>query len=261
MVKMMNGSCAKAEFLNFSVSKHIFACFPHSWYLATDMQFYLISPLILIPLSFKSKFRFIGFFLIAALVLTHIVTSVIYSWDFLAKGLKYNNIMGLYYTMESRPWYRVAPFAMGMLLGKIVIDLPNQKFIFLKKIKFTMVSYDYNPMNRVSQTIYVSLCRITFALGLAGAIFLCVTENGYFIGKFLSWSFWVPLAKLSFCGYLVHYSVVDTFIYAQEHFMHMQSSLYLYIFCGNVFLTICLAYIAMLLFESPFTNLEKFIFK
>lgn len=152
--------------------------------------------------------------------------------------------------MEFRPWYRVAPFAMGMFLGKIIFDLPNKRFLFVKKNKFhnrivvcliwtlsllfialtIFAEYgtfsDYDLMNRSTQTVYVAANRITFALGLSGVIFLCVTDNGFFINKFLSWSFWGPLAKLSFCGYLVHYSVVDTFIYIQEHFIHMQTSLF-----------------------------------
>lgn len=152
--------------------------------------------------------------------------------------------------MEFGPWYRVAPFAMGLFLGKIIIDLPDKKLFFFKKNKVYNTMFviflwiisllfmiltilaqystfsDYDPMNRTNQTMYVAFCRVSFALGLSGVIFLCLSKNGYFIDEFLSWSFWIPLAKLSFCAYLVHYSVVDTFIYAQEHFIHMQTSLF-----------------------------------
>lgn len=158
-------------------------------------------------------------------------------------------MMGIYYKLEFYPWCRVAPFAFGLLLGKIIIDLPKKKLTFLKnKTKnsfFVLFAWiisllflvivvfgqystfsGLDPMNRTSQVLYVTLCRIVFSIGLSGIIFLCITQNGGFIGRFLSWSFWGPLANLSFCAYLVHYSIVDSFIYAQEHFVYMQPSLF-----------------------------------
>ncbi|RMZ98739.1 hypothetical protein BpHYR1_017502 [Brachionus plicatilis] len=79
---------------DFYVLTHFYGmlwCFPHSWYLAADMQFYLISPLVLIPLSYKNKVRLLGYFFIGALILIHMATTAFFSWDFLAIAQDYDS--------------------------------------------------------------------------------------------------------------------------------------------------------------------------
>jgi peptidoglycan/LPS O-acetylase OafA/YrhL len=140
---------------------------------------------------------------------------------------------------------------------------------------------EYNSINRVSQVLYITSSKILWSLALSFVVYSCVNSYGGFINDFLSWSFWVPLSKLSFCAYLVHVLIVDTFAFLQEHLIHAQWSTFvsfylfinlgllffihniqkIYISTGNVFLSFCLAYVASLLFEMPFTGLEKFIFK
>ena len=85
-------------------------------------------------------------------------------------------------------------------------------------------------MNRASQVLYITFSKILWSLALSYIIFACVTLNGGVVNEFLSWSFWVPLSKLSFCAYLVHYSIVDTFIYAQDHPLHTQWSIFVRFF-------------------------------
>ncbi|CAF0715534.1 unnamed protein product [Brachionus calyciflorus] len=237
-----------------------FQCFGHSWYLATDMQFYLIAPLVLVPLTFKNKMRFIGYGFIGIFILIHIITTFAFVYKQQFTILTLRELFRIYNALEFMPWCRVAPFAFKNFLVVVMAWILSLFFIAIVIFGEYGTISGLDPLNRTSQILYLTFCRIFFSIGLSGVIFLCITENGGFINQFLSWSFWAPLAKLSYCAYLVHYSVLDAFMYAQEQFVYMQFSLFFYVFLGNVFLIICLAYVTNLLFESPFMNLEKYIF-
>ena len=69
---------------------------------------------------------------------------------------------------------------------------------------------DFNgaPLSRDVHILYHSFSKPIWALGLGFIIFSCNTSNGGFVTKLLSLSFWKPLSRLSYCAYLIHYSVI-----------------------------------------------------
>jgi hypothetical protein len=46
-----------------------------------------------------------------------------------------------------------------------------------------------------------------------------------FINKFLSLKIWVPLSRLSYAVYLIHFCVIEFFIYRSEHPVYLQHDL------------------------------------
>ncbi len=81
-----------------------------------------------------------------------------------------------------------------------------------------------NPMNRTSAILYGTFSRLIWALSVSFIIYACVTSYGGFINQILSWSFWVPLSKLSFCAYLIQFTVVYSYVYSQDHMIHVELS-------------------------------------
>ena len=141
------------------------------------------------------------------------------------------------------------------------------------------------PMNKTSRILYVAFSKILWSLAIGFVIYACVNSYGGIINDFLSYSLWIPLSKLSFCAYLVQYSVIDTYFYTQDHPLHVQLSsfvsiqlivsrfilkllffisafkLKIYLCIGNTVISYILAYFCALLFEMPFMALERIIFK
>ncbi len=78
------------------------------------------------------------------------------------------------------------------------------------------------PLSRVSNILYQSTSRIIWALALGYIIYACITSNGGVFGKIFSLPFWTPLSRLSFSTYLIHTSILLTYIYNQEHPIHLQ---------------------------------------
>ena len=50
--------------------------------------------------------------------------------------------------------------------------------------------------------------RLAWSLSISWMIFACVKGLGGPINTFLSWRAWAPLAKMSFCMYLIHMTVI-----------------------------------------------------
>ena len=77
-------------------------------------------------------------------------------------------------------------------------------------------------LSRASNILYQSTSKIIWALALGYIIYACVTSNGGIFEKIFSLSFWTPLSRLSFSTYLIHTSIVLSYIYNQEHAIHLQ---------------------------------------
>ncbi len=143
-----------------------------------------------------------------------------------------------------------------------------------------------NPMDNNTRILYYSFSRIVWGLAMSFIVYACVSKYGGFVNQILSLPFWVPLSKLSFCAYLIQFSIIQIYVYSQDHAIHLEVSNFvtidfhfLFSFCahsqnsknihlkkiylgvGNVVFTYLAAWVCTLIFELPFVGLEKFIFK
>lgn len=66
-----------------------------------------------------------------------------------------------------------------------------------------------NPLTHLEGAFYLSLSRIAWPIALAWIVFACINGYGGPINRFLSWSFWEPLSRLSYCMYIWHLLVVS----------------------------------------------------
>jgi peptidoglycan/LPS O-acetylase OafA/YrhL len=106
-------------------------------------------------------------------------------------------------------------------------------------------NFTSSPLNRVSNILYQSTSRIIWAMALGFIIYSCVINGGisshnhkyvfpftlkYFfsfqgiVNKLLSLSFWIPLSRLSFSLYLIHYTVLTFYSATMEKPFHIQDS-------------------------------------
>lgn len=62
--------------------------------------------------------------------------------------------------------------------------------------------------NRWSHSLFLAFIRTTWSLGISGIILACVTGYGGPVNTFLSCTFFYFVSKLSYCIYLIHYSLI-----------------------------------------------------
>lgn len=108
--------------------------------------------------------------------------------------------------------------------------------------------------------LYDGLSRVGWSIALSYIIFACAHNAGGSVNWFLSHPLWQPLSRLCYAIYLMHVPVVVAMAATMKtpfYFTHLsllQNIILTYI------LTVLVAAIAALIFESPIVAIEKWIF-
>ncbi|XP_033734150.1 LOW QUALITY PROTEIN: nose resistant to fluoxetine protein 6-like [Pecten maximus] len=255
-------------------------CFGWSWYLANDMQFYVVSPLLLVPLYFSKKIGLAVNFLtlLGIAILTGVVSSyydllpTIISTDITAMG----STTHYFYDYYVVPWCRMGPYIVGIVTGYIIYRTDG-KFKIPKAINLLIwvamaitacvVVYGIsgpvtgNQWDNGVAALYNAVHRSVWGMCLCWVIFACVTGNGGLVNDFLSWKLFVPLGRLSYCIYLTHVLVIYYYLQTLRQPFYATTLEFTFTFLGTLMLSILTAIAASLAFEIPMMSLEKIIFR
>ena len=110
------------------------------------------------------------------------------------------------------------------------------------------------------RSFYNGFHRLAWSICLSWVIMACVKGVGGPVNTILSWKAWVPLARMSYCIYLVHMTVMDYFISLPSYTVTVSQALCIYFTIFIIFVSIGIAYLCVMAFEAPFVHLEKLLF-
>lgn len=85
---------------------------------------------------------------------------------------------------------------------------------------------DYVAGNQLSvglRAFYGAASRPAWSLCICWVMFACLTGRGGIINEFLSWRGWLPLSRLSYCTYLLHYTIIEVVFASDELPLHWDS--------------------------------------
>ncbi|GFO30227.1 nose resistant to fluoxetine protein 6-like [Plakobranchus ocellatus] len=250
-------------------------CMGETWYLANDMQFYMLAPLVMIPWVYKQ--RILGHIMAALLLSIHLASNawLVYEYNF---DILRNNEGGDYSNkLYFRPWARVGPFAIGLVVGYILYKTKckvhlNKYVVALGWIlaigimfTVTLITYDENkdltsdpsgwPV--AGKTVYEMLSRPMWAVMLGWIVIACATGYGGFINSILSWEGFLPLSRLTYCAYLIHLTIIGyEFIGAESTYLYTVTNL-IYRFFGFYVMSYAVAFLLAVGVEAPMLGLEK----
>ena len=278
-------------------------CFGIGWYLANDMQFFLIGPL-LIFLYFKSKNKIVIWSIIILLMLACMITTYIIGYEnnlHLSRADPTNMEEGdnkWFQILYIKPYTRIVVYFQGLLTGILYSYYQKisekQEILFKDGISQNIVTkiIHGNIISRVmmicgvilmyyfiifQQEIYdditnseiwsrntnaiaLAVHRFGFILGLTLFILPVLMNKAKFISSILGNSALEPLAKISFCGFLVHLGVEigynasqNNTLFAGIYFFKEFFSFFPIVIIGGLLLHITI--------EAPFQNLEKILFR
>nr|CAD7571669.1 unnamed protein product [Timema californicum] len=215
---------------NFVYSTPSQQCLPQSWWLAADMQLFLLSPLILYPLW---KWPRYGRIQLLALLLVSVAVPFWYTYTaaiYEADKARLEPTDEIFFTDEMAFYLRTTPYLMGIGLGYVLhctkcpsnltIMLP-QPLVLLGWIISTCSSLIIVYLNQMfprreyplGASFYASFRTSGWAVSIAWIIFAC--ERGYggassgkadeegYAKIIMSWRGFQPLGKLSYCMFLV----------------------------------------------------------
>ena len=100
---------------------------------------------------------------------------------------------------------------------------------------------------------------LAWALAVGWVIVACVKGAGGPVNTLLSWRAWQPLARMSYCMYLVHITVIDYYLSLPSYTVTVSHPQVIYFLLWIISVSALVAYIAVIAFEMPLAHMEKML--
>ena len=285
-------NCAKYWWTNLLYINNLFPwklndqCMGWGWYLANDMQFYIIAPVMIISAYYLLPLgaAIAGLIVLSGFTIDGVLAAV---YDFQA-----NELSGLAYkrnitttvqyqdVIYGKPWDRISPYIVGLAMGYILYK--NLKLDVKKKVGNILIygflwvvatfvacwlvyglyfTWHGHIPTKAENVIYIMLSRTLWACCLGLVVYSCHNGYGWFVNSFLSMKFWTPLARMTFNAYLLH-PIVIFVIYGQFQtpFHYTDITLTGY-FIAFVVISYAAAAIVCVAVEFPLGTIEMLLFK
>ncbi|XP_065828414.1 nose resistant to fluoxetine protein 6-like [Oscarella lobularis] len=277
---------------NFYPTDFYGQCMGWAWYLACDMQMYVLTPFIIYP---AYRYGVAGLLVpltlcLAGVYITLISLSVVYHFPpnaMLGGTNEAGSVSNEYTEMVYKRFYtRAAPYLIGLLFGYILARR-NQfsKGTFLKwvlqrkrflvpiawgvafALGLTVVyglykynNFDQQQIDSFPQTLsvlYVTFQTSLWAIALSILIFLCCTGHGGLINSILSWGGWIPLSRLTYSAYLLHPLVLSYISFSSREVLFISHPIVVFRFVATIGLSYLFAALLSLCIEYPSAAIEK----
>ena len=266
---------------NFYPTNYLDICYLPTWYLANDMQFFIISPIFLLMLYY---FWEIGFVAITGVMFTSIaIIGTLAGIRNLHANLSKGQILDGGFPLSNiyeKPYCRINPYLVGLLLGFVLykkwkvrhgnfwirVCIYSGLWIIASAVCLTMVFGQYwtwhgHPYNKTENVAYYMFNRTVYSIGIAIMIYLCHNGYGGVVNTFLSWKLWVPLSNLTYTAYLTH----PTLLYIMFNTMRFRfiytDTFILTLAAAAIVLSYSMAFVLAAVVEYPIANVESAVYK
>ncbi|KAJ5070124.1 o-acyltransferase [Anaeramoeba ignava] len=276
----VNKPCSKSWWANAFLITDFYpkwenSCFGHLWYLSLDFQFYLLSPAIIFLFYRNRKFGYFSVF--SLMILSFIITASVVSGYNISQSVAAPNSSDYWNKVYVKPWCRITPFLLGMILGFVLYERPeNSSRKVRKKLRISLFLFagflmtittfgtyslyhsdDLNGWNKSENIWFITFSRFAFSLGLLILLYLFLAGYGGSILVFLSSDFWVPFSRATYATYLIHPIIMRTIEADFKASFYWSDSIIAVYFCGFSVLGFAAGFLLSLCFESPLMNFEK----
>lgn len=254
-------------------------CMAWSWYLANDMQFYVVSPLLMLPL-FYNLYAGIASCLVFLAVTTGLAAFIVMEHEYPAQILSpflpaAKDEYG-FFNLYVPCYTRMGPYIIGIFTGyllykwKCVCRIKTTVNLILWTVALCSCAaivysqynhWDSNIFTLQGSAAYTALSRTAWGCVICWIVFACATGNGGWIDEVLSWKPFIPLGRLSYCAYLIHPLLMYGYHELDRTSFYFTNLTLSYLFAANMVFSYGGAFLTSLAFEAPMMGLEKAIFK
>ncbi|KAH7957789.1 hypothetical protein HPB52_022671 [Rhipicephalus sanguineus] len=253
---------------------HLQQVLGHLWYLSTDFQLFVVSLLTLLIFRRRKPVA------LAALAVLSLLGCAIATWTMARLHLlpfiiipfpHFPTINDYYLT----PFYHAVCYFSGCMTSLIVADFRERKIsktlqlagwctsvscgLFCVMVKFPWYLRE-NPTTKEVEITVAFFDRILWSISLAWITLACSTGRGGPVKNFLSWNAFVPLSKLSFGVYVIHYPFIELMMYSSRERVYFSEFNQVTLFFAVLVWCFVLSYLAFIACEAPTAGLDKLIF-
>ena len=140
-------------------------------------------------------------------------------------------------------------FAFGLALVTFVI--------FIQTSAYASYKDGWNSWESWESAIFLGSDHILFSLGLTLMMLPILLGRFWFLRRLLSAHIWTPLARLTFCAFLVHGAVVSIAVYGTDSSFFWDSSSLALGILTMVIYSYMSAYVLYILVEMPVQQLKN----
>lgn len=269
-------------------------CFIHGWYLANDMQFFLITPLILHV--YHAIDRKLGWGCILGVIVTNVICTLSIADYHGASVGGANSLWESFETIYTKPYCRIGAYIVGVIFGMLYF---NHKYYesndeiydpyalsitsLLDRRIFRLISYNLgstlinyilyvqyyayhssvsqpdlrDDMTQASRNMFLAFSRLGYGLGMGCVLLPVLMGHGTLLYNFLAANFWTPFARLSFCGYLVHMPIFFVLFMNEPTGIFYDNQRLFLDFVALLMITWFAAYLLCMAVESPSMAIER----
>ncbi|XP_028401903.1 O-acyltransferase like protein-like [Dendronephthya gigantea] len=264
-------------------------CMGHTWYLAADMQFFVISPIFLV-IAKRYKLRplicVVGVVLLASIITTASLIAdedlrVLFSANIRMKGSQSLVKEGLKYYKDAyiKPYCRIPPYVIGMVMGYFIYKYFSTKFQLKRKFIAILwilavcvaLAVIYAPYSAVKENpriwskgenvVYGSLRWTIWSFCISWLIFSCHYNYAGPVKILLAAKFWIPLSRINYAAFIVHFTVLKVFSHNIEVPIHYTVFSLVSSYLTALVLSYAIAFIVAVVVELPCANLEALVWK
>ncbi|KAL3267592.1 hypothetical protein HHI36_011710 [Cryptolaemus montrouzieri] len=252
-------------------------CLGHGWYLAVDMQLYLVSPFILYPLRKYPRPTILGL-----LVIICIITGANFAMAWINH---YSAILSNIYNANTnymtdfylKTHVRAGPWIFGIIIGYVIFEMKQGRlhfrphkilniFLWIWCIAALLIcifighhSLRTPEYSEWGNSLHIAFVRHIWSIGICWIMVACIFGYGGPIGWFLSFPVYQVFNKFAYSIYLLHYMYITLWYSTLRTSIYFSDMMMGYFFWGNMCFTCLLTYFWVLAFESPVIILEKIL--
>ncbi|XP_050305994.1 nose resistant to fluoxetine protein 6-like [Anthonomus grandis grandis] len=257
-------------------------CMVHSWYLSCDFHYFVTALFLSILLQRMKKTGLVvlGIVFVVSILVPFVIVFInqrpavlFFYLDFIRSPKSHPDFLLTYIKSHARS----TPYIVGMFAGYMFFRLRQQKanvswflsyLIFTVSITLMVVSivsgaifYDpYYEYNTLDAAAYSSLHRTVWSIGSIGVLYVASYGKIGWVYAFLSWRPWIPLSKLVYGAYLVHFQIQ---LRGAAKKASADVTSYFDIICyaiSDIVLSFGLALVLYLAVEAPIRNVFSLLF-
>ncbi|XP_065280491.1 nose resistant to fluoxetine protein 6-like [Dermacentor albipictus] len=256
---------------------HVRICSGHLWYIACDMQIFTLVSILCILLSINARLG------IAAMVSVSIGCNAFIAYfthkaqigpSRVSSGGDVSKMMQALDLVHQRPYPHVGSYVAGALAGFAFLRFRSVRIGRVAQLtmwSFSTAACVYGvfgafkwqkgePPVGADVVLYNGLHRTLFAAGIGWVLYACASGHGGPVNRFLAWEAFVPLGRLTFSVYLVHFSVLVASPGMARERIYVAHWFLVRSFLGNAVLSYLFGWAFYLACEKPFSNIERSCF-
>ena len=262
------------------------SCSGVGWFLAEDMQFFLVTPPIIYIYHKHSKKW--GWVLICAMVLMSVISSAVvaevYQLNMVMISEEDRNLNEYYYV---KPYCRATPYAFGIMCGIFMNHAKDREYVIRrafrnKRIRWGMLiggfvvinflifvqysaysepgsDFRFRKWTQAENTAWITLNKLLFSAAISAVLLPCLLGYFSWIRKLLAYPMWAPFAKLTFGVYLIHLYVIDIIYKSQQTSLYFDQLTIVSNFIPVLALCYIIALPIVIFVEIPCAKMEKVV--